>query len=182
MEPRRERAGLVGVTLAVVAVVAVLGIVAAFVWAAVKGEAAVVTAGTALIVFAVGEFFSRRRAAQQYRWDRIGPTYEAFVKQVRALGNDPQNAELRTRAVEFMADFGDMLLLWGAPDVVRAWTASLRLDHEEAGEIATTLAHAKVLLAIRKDLGHGDPTLEARDLLRVTINDIDEYLPPGTRV
>jgi hypothetical protein len=158
-------------------VLIICALVAAYIWSIVNGAAAVVTAATAVLVFAAGEFFTRRRSAQQYRWDKVAPIYEEFITLVRRLG---KGDEIDTEAV--MGTISDGLLLWGSASVISAWTASLRLTDTDPPPRDMVLAYAKVLLAIRKDLGHSDFTLEARDLLRVTITDIDQYLQPGEAI
>lgn len=39
-----------------------------------------------------------------------------------------------------------------------------------------------MLLAIRKDSGHGDRKLDKRDLLRITITDVDQHLGAGAKL
>jgi hypothetical protein len=141
----------------------------------------VIAASVALAVFAGGEFFTRRRVAQQYRWDKVAPTYGEFVglmrkiaKQTEATGEPP--ADL----LEFMGRFTDLLILWGSPEIIKAWVDMHR--HLESGyedEREVIVDWAKMLLAIRKDLGHGDRKLDTRDLLKITITDVDQHLGPG---
>jgi hypothetical protein len=138
----------------------------------------VIAASAALAVFAGGEFFTRQRVAQQYRWDKIAPTYKDFVSLMRKLAKEGSDgAEPPPDLLAFMGEFSDLLLLWGSPDVIKAWVGMQR--HLEKGyedEREIILDWAKVLLAIRKDLGHGDRKLDKRDLLRITITDIDQHL------
>lgn len=144
----------------------------------------VVAASAALAVFAGGEFFARRRVAQQYRWDKVAPTYLEFVGLVRSLRKQDRNDDdVPPELEEFIARFSDLLLLWGSPAVIRAWVGMQR--NVEAGyddEREAVLDWARILLAIREDLGHGDRSLDTRDLLRIVITDIDKYLPPGTKL
>src|SRR5436309_2196695 len=93
--------------------------------AAVAGP--VVAASVAIIVFAAGEYFTRQRIAQQYRWDRVADTYAEFLNLMRRIGHDeaPPNIE------QFMAKFNNDLLLWGSPKVITAWIEMTR--QTEAG-------------------------------------------------
>jgi len=137
----------------------------------------VIAASGALAIFAGGEFFTRRRVAQQYRWDKIAPTYKDFVSLMRKLAK--KGSESPPDLLEFMGEFSDLLLLWGSPEVIEAWVGMQR--HLEKGyedEREIVLDWAGMLLAIRKDLGHGDRKLDKRDLLRITITDIDQHLEP----
>jgi hypothetical protein len=177
--PTRDR--VVGVLIVVAAISAVV-VLAHYV------NAAVVTAAVALIIFTGGEFFTRRRTAQQYRWDKIAPTYEGFIQHLRHTGNlsekEARSPEEQQRAEEIMGEFSDKLLLWGSPEVVKAWVDALRLMEAKPNLQGTgpVLAYAQVLLAIRKDLGQSDGSLDARDLLRVVVSDIDKHLSAGTRL
>jgi hypothetical protein len=140
----------------------------------------IVAASVALIVFAAGEIFTRRRAAQQYRWDKIADDYERFVALVRE-GTANQGGELTAEQTEFMGRFSDKLMLWGSPDVIRAWRGVKQAADADLDPTQAMLRYARVLIAIRRDLGHSDRSLDVRDLLGVVINDIDENLPPGTK-
>ena len=82
---------------------------------------------------------------------------------------------------EFFGTFRDKLMLWGSPDVIRAWSGVRRTDWESVDSTEAMLIYARVLVAIREDLGH-TRNLDMRDLLGVTINDIDEHLPPGRKL
>jgi hypothetical protein len=144
----------------------------------------VIAASAALVVFAGGEFFTRRRVAQQYRWDKIAPTYKEFVSLLRRLAKHSkvgaEGGEAPPDLLDFMGEFSDLLLLWGSPEVIKAWVEMNR--HLEAGyedDREVIVDWASMLLAIRKDLGHGDRRLDKRDLLKVTITDIDQHLGPG---
>jgi len=144
----------------------------------------VIAASAAVAVFAGGEFFTRRRVAQQYRWDKIAPSYKDFVSLMRKLAKQANKGdEPPPDLLEFMGEFSDLLLLWGSPDVIKAWVEMhrhLEKGYEDEREII--LDWAAMLLAIRKDLGHGDRKLDKRDLLKITITDIDQYLGPGAKL
>jgi hypothetical protein len=93
------------------------------------GEATTVTAATAVIVFALGEYFRRRLAAQHYRWDKIVPQYEAFLRHLReaAQATPERRLKLRPTTEKLMGEFGDKLLPWGSAGVQEAWVAMRRL-------------------------------------------------------
>jgi hypothetical protein len=140
----------------------------------------------ALVIFAVGEWTTRKRIAQQYRWDKIADEYLGFVGLIRR-GTDLQNASPKEKAAaeaemeEFFGTFRDKLMLWGSPGVIRAWSGVRRTDWESVDSTEAMLIYARVLVAIREDLGH-TRNLDVRDLLGVTISDIDEHLPPGRQL
>lgn len=144
----------------------------------------VVAASAALAVFAGGEFFTRRRVAQQYRWDKIAPTYKEFVSLMRKLAKQGNEGdEPSPDLLEFMGEFSDLLLLWGSPDVIKAWVGMHRhLENGYEDERQIIVDWANMLLAIRKDLGHGDRSLDKRDLLKITITDVDQHLGPDAEL
>jgi hypothetical protein len=136
----------------------------------------VVAASVAIIVFAGGEYFTRQRIAQQYRWDKVADTYAKFLDLIRKIGNDeaPQDLE------EFMAQFNNGLILWGSPKVITAWIEMIR--QSEAGldsDTQATMLQRDLLRAIRKDLGQFDRKLDDRDLMKLLVNDIDEHFDSG---
>jgi hypothetical protein len=142
--------------------------------AAVAGP--VIAASVAISVFAGGEYFTRQRIAQQYRWDKVADTYAKFLDLIRRIGNDESPPDLE----EFMAQFNNDLLLWGSPKVITAWIEINR--QTEAGletDTQATMLQRDLLRAIRKDFGHSDKKLDDRDLMRLLVNDIDEHFDPG---
>ncbi len=127
----------------------------------------------------------RVRIARQYRWDKIAPTYQEFVELVRKINKQLGEGQTQPTPdnVAFLERFSDELLLWGHSDVIKAWVSMQRNGEKPSHEAENpVLDYARVLLAIRKELGHLDWTLEHRDLLRVVIEDIDQYLPAGTKL
>lgn len=142
--------------------------------AAVAGP--VIAASVAIVVFAGGEYFTRQRIAQQYRWDKIADTYAEFLNLIRRIGKDeaPPNIE------ELMMKFSNDLLLWGSPKVITAWIEMMR--QTGAGLLSDTQAtmlQRDLLRAIRTDLGQFDRKLDDRDLMKLLVNDIDEHFGPG---
>lgn len=136
----------------------------------------VIAASVAIVVFAAGEYFTRQRIAQQYRWEKVADTYARFLDLIRKTGKDKTPPDLE----EFMAKFNNDLLLWGSPKVIASWIGLIR--QSEAGldsNIQATMLQRDLLRAIRKDLGQFDRKLDDRDLMKLLINDIDEHFEPG---
>jgi hypothetical protein len=135
----------------------------------------VVAASAAIVVFAGGEYFTRQRIAQQYRWDKVADTYAEFLNLIRRIGKDEAPPDIE----EFMARFNNDLLLWGSPRVITAWVELTR--QTEAGlrdDAHATMLQRDLLRAIRKDLGQFDRKLDDRDLMRLLVNDIDKHFGP----
>lgn len=148
-------------------------------WGVINGEATAVTAATAILVFALGEFFRRRLASQQYRWDKIAPQYETLLRHLRKVTtniSDDETGEveelLAEETVRVMGEFGDQLLLWASPGVIKAWAAMRRLAADGQPSTPDSIrAYGKLLLAIRREFGHSDWNLSEADLFRVIFND-----------
>jgi hypothetical protein len=179
-------ARLYGITVVALGVLVCI----ALVWVMVAGllndlatAGPVIAAAVALAVFAAGEVFTRQRVAQQYRWDKIADDYEGFVELVRTMGDTlkENNGELPQETLERMGKFSDKLMMWGTPDVIRAWRDVKRAADEDLEPAEAMMRFGAVLVAIRKDLGH-NRNLDVRDLLGVTINDIDDHISAGVKL
>lgn len=188
-----ETSGILDRLFLLAAIVSGVLLCVALVWVMAAGAlhnltvAGPIIAGTfALVIFAVGEWTTRRRIAQQYRWDKIADEYLGFVGLIRRgvdlqKGSVEQKAAAEAEMEEFFGTFRDKLMLWGSPGVIKAWSGVRRTDWKSVDSTEAMLIYARVLVAIREDLGH-TRNLDIRDLLGVTISDIDEYLPPGRKL
>jgi hypothetical protein len=136
----------------------------------------VIAASAAIVLFAAGEYFTRQRIAQQYRWDKVADTYAEFLHLIRILNEDGESPDIK----DFMAKFNDGLILWGSPDVITAWIAMVRATERGfVSEHEPTELHKDLLRAIRKDLGQTDRKLDNRDLLKLLVGDVDDHFDPG---
>lgn len=155
------------------------GVVAVYVWGFTAGNATLVTVATALLVLVVGEYRRWQLAAQQDRWGRIAPQYEAFLALLRKVVDDEERdpGEMKAETERVMGEFGDKLMLWGSSKVVKAWVAMRRQAAAGPPKVPDAMsAYGRMLLAIRTEFGHGDWTLEERDVFRVIFNDEIETL------
>lgn len=161
------------------AILAGVGVTAIYAWGFARGNATLVTAATALLVLVIGEYRRWQLAAQQDRWGRIAPQYEAFFALLRNLVDDDNHTKKKAQSEteKVMGEFGDKLMLWGSAGVVKAWVEMRRDSASGPPPVEDAMsAYGKLLLAIRKEFGHGDWTLEERDLFRVIFNDEIETL------
>ena len=80
---------------------------------------------------------------------------------------------------EFFNDLAKQLVIWGSPAVINSFTAwkSSVAPEGSVASIEATFGFEELLLALRADLGRHNDGLEKGDLLRVFVNDIDDYLP-----
>lgn len=79
--------------------------------------------------------------------------------------------------VQFFEKLAKHLLVWGSEPVIAAvnrWRALAALD---GGGPDSLFAYEDLLFAIREDIGNRKD-LQRGDLLRVFVNDIDDFLSP----
>lgn len=85
-----------------------------------------------------------------------------------------------TQMIAVMTKTTRDLVIWGSPDVVKAFSNFKRISQVYAGTPALTtklmFGVEDLFKAIRKDLGHGDFLLQRGDILRLYINDVDTFL------
>jgi hypothetical protein len=135
-----------------------------------------VTALGAVIAVVAGRVWEKRQELEQVRRERIAPIYSRFVEVV--YGSMSEETKLgETDLLAFFHDWAQQVLIWGPEPVIRRftdWRATFSDDSEVQPE--SVFATEQLLYAIRDDLGNKRGGLGAGDLLRVFLNDIDEYL------
>lgn len=105
----------------------------------------------------------------------MAPIYEDLVQLLFDAANSGGGVE--DDVVQFFEKLAKHLLVWGSEPVIAAvnrWRAIVAVD---GGSAASLFAYEDLLFAIREDLGNDRKTLHRGDLLRVFVNDIDEFLP-----
>ena len=82
---------------------------------------------------------------------------------------------------EFASQFNPKLILWGSDDLLAAYNRfrATGIDAPDEGSPVMLLAFERLLYAIRRDLGHPNKNLGPGDLLRVFVNDVDDYIGPS---
>lgn len=77
---------------------------------------------------------------------------------------------------EFMFDFTQQLIVWGADEVIAAFYRFKKQSTSTNSQNVLFLVE-DLLLAIRKDLGHKNKGLTQGRLLGLFVNNIENYLP-----
>lgn len=137
--------------------------------------AAVITGFAALIGLAVQRYLEQQREDQRARRERMAPIYEDLVQLLFDAAKS--DGEIEDDMVQFFEKLAKHLLVWGSEPVIAAvnrWRAIVAVEGVNA---ASLFAYEDLLFAIREDLGNDRKTLQRGDLLRVFVNDIDEFLP-----
>lgn len=163
-----------------------LAIVGLFGWGfieAVRAEPAVVGVVATAVLGVAGVVWQQRqteigRVREAHR-GRMMPVYHELLKLVWEQAG--QNREPSEEVVEFMRDLKSRQLVLGAPkDMIQAfnrWEREAKVAQENGDNVALVVAWEDLLRAMRRDLGHDDSDLSQGELMRVFIEDIDEFLP-----
>jgi hypothetical protein len=131
------------------------------------------TALAAVVAVVLARVYEKRLEVQQAHRDKIAPQYQKLFEHVSQMTPKKRGGN----PVDFYRKLSRDLLFYGSDDVVQTWLAWTRsVDPESDVTMADMLAWERVLFAIRKDLGHKNEGLQAGDLLRLYVNDIDEHL------
>jgi hypothetical protein len=119
-------------------------------------------------------------ASQREQWAGI---YEEFINdwmKIFGVGvlDDERHPVESSEMVRLMADFSSKLMIWGSDRVLAEWILWRKVASEanstgQQGSPEILVQLEKVILAMRKDLGHKDRQLKPMDILRLFINDID---------
>lgn len=115
----------------------------------------------------------------------MAPTYEGLIRLFFSIGGQggqtpPTEEELQ----RYFFELTEKLLIWAPAGVVLEWGAwkdvaarAAAAEDEQPPEqvLANLVAFERLILAMRKDLGHRDRALTPTSLLRLFVND----LPPA---
>src|SRR5205814_7621436 len=117
----------------------------------------------------------RRRLAGQATLEKRVALYEDFVSFMARMFAGDQPSESET--LEFFRQITPRLIAYSSNDVIKKWG---RLRVRYAGSTSPDLKSVlfeweNLLKAMRKDLGYSASTLARGDILRLTVNDIDDY-------
>lgn len=144
---------------------------------AVAVVAASVAGLVSIVTLIVSKRFEARSAALQSIRDKKTPVYEGIVSTLfrvmfASMLGEPEVPE--ADLVRWFAETTEKLSIWGSDDLIKAFGAFK--TRTASGDTSDALfAFEDLILAIRKDLGHGT-SLSKGDILRQFVNDIDDYL------
>lgn len=141
--------------------------------------AAGVTAMSTVIVTVASlittRYIERRRAIESEIREKKIPIYSRMVGGLLRILLQQNSADQREAAEVFFRELTPDLITWASDDVLTAWSRFRRdIVNQPSEDVVFTFE--KVLMAIRKDYGHGGANVKEGDLLGLFINDIDEQL------
>jgi hypothetical protein len=137
--------------------------------------AAIVTGFAALFGLFFQRYLEQQREDERLRRERMTPIYEELVTTFYRGAGGGELAE--TELTAFFNKLAQRLLLWGGPSIIEAfnaWRHAIKVLPEGSPE--SLFSFEQLMYAMRADLGQSNENLGKGDLLRVFINDIDDYL------
>ena len=150
--------------------------------AIIAAAATIVVSVVSIVLAKVYEF--RQSVEREIRANKV-PIYEEFLGFMSRLlhgekiGKKPTDEEM----VVFMIEFNQKMMVWGSDSVLAAWRdwrKTIVSDGDPEGNSwrlgQMMHSYENIIYAIRKDLGHRNDGLNKGDLLRLFINDYDEFL------
>ncbi len=165
--------------------------VARTVWRAALGlnneiaTAIVAAAATILVsVFTLiwSKLWERRLAIEQEQRLQKIPVYEEFMSfwiKVLFSSKPGQPGFQQEEMIEFFKRFTQKLVIWGSDEVILAYidfrVKSLAVANGTGtNPLETMLSLERLLLAFRKDLGHGNQALPKGSILRMFVTDLKD--------
>lgn len=147
--------------------------------------AGLIAATATIIVSVISVLFAKRLEykavlLKEHREKKI-PIYEQMVQLIfrfafaEKIGLEPLTEK---ELISKMAWFTENIVVWGSDDLVIAWNKFrvFSLSNNGLPNHGILFEVENLLLAIRKDLGHGNRGVGRGKILALFINDIDKYL------
>ncbi|QSB14151.1 hypothetical protein JQS43_21905 [Natronosporangium hydrolyticum] len=186
-------------TVAVLIVVALLLLIGAFLFSAlrffVRADPTVVAAmmgASATVIVATltvvgGRVFERKKAIEAEQRTQWAKLYEEFIREWLKIMqlNIPKEKRVEkvddSAVVEYFANFSAKAMPWASAQVLNQWIAFRQLTVQgSAGDKGRgkqlLFEWEKLILAMRRDLGHKDKSLDDHQILKMFINDLDESI------
>lgn len=164
-----------------------------FIWNSIKDyptiTVAVITGFLSIITIVIQRVWEKRYKQEQDIRNQKMPTYQKMVKEFSLFFyNDPAKKtgniikdkkyeeEKLNRLIRFVAENNGELITWASDEVLKEWSLFRKIatTNKNPG-IELMFQVEKIFYAIRKDLGHKNKNLLKEDILRLWVNDIDNF-------
>jgi hypothetical protein len=151
---------------------------------AIQADPAVVGSIGVAVIGVFGVVWQQHRSEQarlrEANRDRMTPIYYELLGTIfQKIGSGEEGGDPDPETEAFFRDLKARQLMLGASSEMvvafNSWQRTTAELHEKGDDTGAVLAWELLLRAIRKDLGHRDSDLRAGELLRLFINDYDEY-------
>jgi len=139
--------------------------------------ATIITAASTLlasiIALATGRYLEKKKELESLHRDQKIPIYEKFLTGLLMCFSN--NKDLDFDLNKFINDWHQKIIVWGGPDVVNEyinWKIQLTTQRANVKTIDST---EKLILAIRKELGHDDHDLKKNIFIYFILKDPQIY-------
>jgi len=158
-------------------------------WTALSGanpqfSAGILTAGGAVLVGVLsvigGKILERKAAIAKELRDKKSPVYEELLRLMfRLLTSAQQDKPVTPEETAIsLAEFTQRLMVWGSDEVVSAWAQFLQGGNDDPKQLGYSME--RVILSIRRDLGHKNANIAPGDLLGLFAFNAKKGLTPDT--
>lgn len=165
-----------------------------FIWNSVKDyptiTVAIITGFLSIITIVIQRIWEKRYKQEQDIRNQKMPTYQKMVREFSMFFyNDPEKQtgdiflrqkyeeEKQNKLVKFVAENNGELITWASDEVLKEWSLFRKIATSNTNSgIELMFQVEKLFYAIRKDLGHKNKNLVKGDILRLWVNDIDNFL------
>lgn len=151
---------------------------------AIQADPAVVGSIGVAVIGVFGVVWQQHRSEQarlrEANRDRMTPIYYELLGTIfRKIGTGEVGEAGDPATEDFFRDLKARQLMLGASSQMviafNKWQRRTAELHEQDNDVGAVVAWEELLLAIRADLGHQDGSLPRGELLRLFIDDYDEY-------
>lgn len=165
-----------------------------FIWNSIKDyptiTVAIITGFLSIVTIVVQRVWEKKYKQEQDIRNQKMPTYQKMVKEfaiffyndpAKKTGNIMKDQEYEqeklNRLIRFVAENNGELITWASDEVLKEWSLFRKIatSNKDAG-LELMFQVEKIFYAIRKDLGHKNKNLLKGDILRLWVNDIDNFL------
>lgn len=144
-----------------------------------------VTVFAATLTIVGGKLLEQKIKIKQEVRSKKVPIYEEQMEVIFKilLASKKGNKNIKeNEMIKAFTKFTEKLIIWGGSEVIKTWE-EFRLHPWEGADNNTAIEgfmkFEKFVFALRKDLGNENSNLEDGDLLKMFINDFDEYAQSG---
>lgn len=148
--------------------------------------AASATVFVSVLSLVLGKIHETRIAIQKDLRERKVPAYEGLLSSVfqMLMGDKIGKPISEKEMLKFFFEYNNKMMIWGSDAVLADWSKWRKMliasaDSGGNGLVPAMLQYEKLILSVRRDLGHKNAGLNRGDILALFINDLDKYVPPG---
>ena len=149
--------------------------------------AGIIASGATVFVSIISVLYSKHieqkiNIKKEHREKKI-PVYEELLKFIfRVAFAQKEGSEqlLDKEIIDTFSDLTQKVIIWASDDVVKSFhkfrVVSIASITEKNGFLSVALSVEELFLSIRRDLGHKNKGIYPGQLLKMFVNDIDEFI------